>query len=329
MTSKPVPPLTSHKSTLLGSASAPGIQAKKWDFVDKATGETLGPASVASFAQVMVEDAKRRVAEEQRRGRWGLDRKGQADPDARKAHAEMLAWLRGPLQLEKVHHSIAHRIIPSDLPVEAHVLLVNHNWGALLSNATISGPSGGQEAPTYRLPYPITVFEFFFTGGVHAVCVAMQNREDISCSTHFRMPSKVWFKAETEVVYDHHGVLQNSGQLEGSPLVKAYDLITQNIFAITVMLEAEVAVATSVREAYKRNRERPIRKELPGMSHHIVVLAKRARTQRSDYPGEDRRSPRLHFRRGHWRHFSSHRTWIKWQLVGNPDLGFIEKEYSL
>jgi hypothetical protein len=317
------------KSTLLGGTAVPGTRDTKWDFIDKATGAPLGPASVSSFAQVMVDDAKRRVAEEHRRGRWGLDRKGLADPDARQAKAEMFAWLRGPLQLEKVHHSVAHRIIPPDLPSEAHILLVNHNWSALLQSADLSG--GSASDPSYRLPYPITVFEFFFTGGVHAICVAMQPPEvdNITAATHFRMPSKVWFKAETEVVYDHHGVLKDSGQLEGSPLIKAYDLITKNIFAISVMLEAEVAVATSVREAYKRNRERPIRKELPGMSHHIVSLASRARSARSDFPGEERRSPRLHFRRGHWRHFSNHRTWIKWQLVGNPDLGFIEKEYSL
>jgi hypothetical protein len=41
------------------------------------------------------------------------------------------------------------------------------------------------------------------------------------------------------------------------------------------------------------------------------------------------RSPRLHFRRRHWRHFVNHKTWIKWTLVGDPDLGFIDKDYRL
>jgi hypothetical protein len=318
------------KSTLLGGTAGIGSKEKKWDFTNKATGEPFGSASVSAFASVMVDDAKRKVAEEQRRGLWAR-MENHAGPEGREAYHELHAWLsRGSLQMEKVHHSVAHKIVPSDLPVEAHVLLVNHNWAGLLAHSDISGP-GGKEAPSYRLPYPVTLFEFFFTGGVHAVCVAIQlpGADNINASTHFRMRNKVWFKAETEVVYDHHGVLQNPGKLEGTPLLKVYDLITRNIFAISVMLEAEVAEATSVREAYKRNRERPIRKELPGMSHHIVSLARRARSSRSDYPVEERRSPRLHFRRGHWRHFSNHRTWIKWQLVGNPDLGFIEKEYSL
>lgn len=37
----------------------------------------------------------------------------------------------------------------------------------------------------------------------------------------------------------------------------------------------------------------------------------------------------MHFRRGHWRHYQDHRTWIKWCLVGDPDLGFVDKHYKL
>jgi hypothetical protein len=45
--------------------------------------------------------------------------------------------------------------------------------------------------------------------------------------------------------------------------------------------------------------------------------------------GEKRHSPRLHFRRGHHRHYENYKLWIKWQLVGNPDIGFIDKDYKL
>lgn len=38
---------------------------------------------------------------------------------------------------------------------------------------------------------------------------------------------------------------------------------------------------------------------------------------------------RLHFRRSHWRHYVSHKTKIPWTLVGDPNLGFVEKEYRL
>jgi hypothetical protein len=323
--------MTLDKSKLLTGTYVPGTRDTHWDFLNKDTGAPLGSAPISSYAKVMVDRAKRKVAEEARAGGQRgptEDPKGEAPSSSSDTHtfALLTNWIdSGPLRLEKVHHSVAHRIVPmGGLPLEAHVLLINHNWAALLNRAAISGAAG---PPSYRLPYPCTVFEFFFTGGVHAVCVATQPNEDITASTHFCIKS-IWFKAETEITYDDHGVLQNPGDLANSPLLKAYDLITANIFAISVMLEAEVAEATPISEAYKRNRERPVRKELPGMSHHVVSLARRPRSSRAPYPGEPRISPRLHFRRGHWRHFSSHRTWIKWQLVGDPDLGFIEKEYG-
>lgn len=268
------------------------------------------------------------------RGSNGPAGQGPSDESA-EMKQEFFRWLQQPLQMEKVHHSVAHSIIPQDLPMEAHILMVNHDWARLLEGADISGPSSKGRGGV-RLPYPITVFEFFFTGGVHAVTVAFQPpgteqaiHYDVNATTHFKLKSG-WLKARLELIYDEHGNLVND-KIEDCPhpLRKVYDLITKNVFAISIMLETEVAEAPLVREAYKRNRERPIRRELPGMSHHIVSLARRPRTVRSTYPTEERHSPRLHFRRGHWRHFSSHRTWIKWQLVGNPDLGFVDKDYSL
>jgi hypothetical protein len=43
-------------------------------------------------------------------------------------------------------------------------------------------------------------------------------------------------------------------------------------------------------------------------------------------PGPKRR---LHFRRGHFRHFDGWKTWVNWCLVGDPDLGFVDKHYKL
>lgn len=33
--------------------------------------------------------------------------------------------------------------------------------------------------------------------------------------------------------------------------------------------------------------------------------------------------------RGHWRRLSTFKTWVRWHLRGNPDLGFIDKKYTL
>lgn len=62
-----------------------------------------------------------------------------------------------------------------------------------------------------------------------------------------------------------------------------------------------------------------------------VRLARRTRASAfpADHVGEERRSPRLHFVRGHWRRYANHKTWLKWFLRGDPDLGFIDKHYRL
>lgn len=67
--------------------------------------------------------------------------------------------------------------------------------------------------------------------------------------------------------------------------------------------------------------------------HHlkdaIVDLARRHRIANPAEPSGNGSRKRLHFRRGHWRHYESMKTWIRWCLAGDPDLGFIDKHYTL
>lgn len=72
---------------------------------------------------------------------------------------------------------------------------------------------------------------------------------------------------------------------------------------------------------------------MPICDHHIVNLSRRSRVK----PLEDPLDPdhhitrrRLHFVRGHWRHYENGRkSWLKPFFRGTPDLGFIDKEYRL
>lgn len=110
-------------------------------------------------------------------------------------------------------------------------------------------------------------------------------------------------------------------------MVEMLDVVSGQIKAACIALDAQVAEATTVREAHSRSgggSPQPLK------AHHIVSLARRTARPASlgDGSGSGRRK-RLHFRRGHWRHFEAHKTWIRWMLVGNPDLGFVEKEYRL
>lgn len=108
---------------------------------------------------------------------------------------------------------------------------------------------------------------------------------------------------------------------------------TDQIRAICIMLGSKVATKEIVRAPAKLNAKRAAAGKLPVWDYHVVRLAPRPRVlppedgMRAD--DEKRRSPRLHWRRGHHRQYPNYRIWMEWQLVGNPDLGFIDKHYRV
>lgn len=109
------------------------------------------------------------------------------------------------------------------------------------------------------------------------------------------------------------------------------DLSFKQVRAICIALDAEVAETEVVRAPHKLNRARERRARPLIADYHTVKLARRPRPKPLPRDGLEQatRHVRLHFRRGHWRHFEQHKTWINWTLVGDPDLGYIEKHYRL
>lgn len=109
------------------------------------------------------------------------------------------------------------------------------------------------------------------------------------------------------------------------------DMVLGEIRAVAIALDAEVATTETVRAPEKLNRKREKVGKLPIASFHVVRLARR--TKASPLPEghekEERARMRMHFVRGHYRHYRDHKTWIKWHMRGDPDLGFIDKEYRL
>ncbi len=106
--------------------------------------------------------------------------------------------------------------------------------------------------------------------------------------------------------------------------------VGSQIRALSIALDAEVAIKEVTRAPNKLNRVREKAERVPVPNHYVVSLAKRSRAapMAVSHEGEHGKR-RLHFRRGHWRHFETHKTWIRWMLVGNPDLGFVDKEYRV
>jgi len=186
----------------------------------------------------------------------------------------------------------------------AKIFVVEHDWAAAFGEALNSNDE-------FILPFDVCFFEFRLGG---KTLIAHTTQEE-------GMPPVYMFFVDAGndrwVAY----VDEKQGQ--------AFKIDAQ-IKAICVALDAEVAIKEVVRAPAALNKkiERTNRCKL--YDYHVVKLRKRERVIPVERESnEPKTKKRLHFRRGHWRHFESHKTWIKWMLVGDPDLGFINKHYSL
>lgn len=183
---------------------------------------------------------------------------------------------------------------------EVQSFVVQNNWAAAFANA--DDYAGGE----FLLPFDQCVFEFRFSErnillfasqaeGQQATYIPVVNSRDW------------WFPT-------HH---------DTAPMLP----VMEQVKAICVALEAGVAIAEATETPTRLNRKRVEKGREPLRPYHIVSLAHRYRGG-VGWPVDQGRK-RLHFRRGHWRHYEEKTIWIKWTLVGDPDLGFVDKEYRL
>lgn len=187
--------------------------------------------------------------------------------------------------------------------------LIEHNWGLAFQNSNLL-LRGFETKP----PYDHCCFEFLISG--KRLCLIVHLKEtSTSVAAFVRLTSGEWL-----------GVLSPND----SPTRPLVQFTAVQLSAIMIALDAAVATTTIVRASESLNRAREKRGKLPLFDYHVVQLAHRTRP--ANLPPEhesERNSPRLHFRRGHWRHFETFKTWVNWMLVGDPDLGFIDKHYRL
>jgi hypothetical protein len=194
----------------------------------------------------------------------------------------------------------------------AEIMMIEHDWAGAFQNADLAGA-------TVKLPYDVCAFEFKFSGRV-VVALATQLETDIAFSPAIECEG-AWMLAG--FVTPASGM----GNSENNSWIKLFNILGAQIRAACIALDAEVAKSEVVREPYTGSHGK--NSYHPPKAYHVVSLAHR-RARPLAAPGtETGRRIRLHFRRGHWRHFEQHKTWIKWMLVGDPDLGFVDKHYKL
>lgn len=202
----------------------------------------------------------------------------------------------------------------------AHPFVVEHDWAAAFKGAT------DYDEGVFDLPFDVCAFEFRIneravivtpTRPEHAL-LEPQQLDDVKWDTPYFSPCYVdcgggWWWA--------------AGQMAAKNPFLAY--AWSQIRAICIALDAEIAGHDIQRAPVALNEKRTRKGEPPLYDYHVVKLRGRQVRQQLPSAGGTHRSPRLHFRRGHWRHYESHKTWIRWMLVGDPELGFVDKAYRL
>jgi hypothetical protein len=193
------------------------------------------------------------------------------------------------------------------LQAVAQSFVIQHDWHRAFDKA--EGLSN-----EFKLPYEICAFEFRVASRtLIATCLEIEEKNRFAL---FIESGNFWFPMCGD---------EEIGKDKADPTAI---FIWQQIRAICIALDAEVATSDVIRAPHQLNEKRERQGKLPLLDYRVVNLARRHRIANPSSVGEGGKK-RLHFRRGHWRHYETSKTWVRWCLVGNPDLGFIQKHYTL
>ena len=235
----------------------------------------------------------------------------------------------GPMTLGSVDHSAFHKALTQPLKItwdhekdgpgvtfsqDYTVILVQHDWAALVAN--VESDDG-----EIRLPFERTCFELSMGG--RRICALIDSADGI--------PFQLVPLVSTRFGWFHPGAYAiGRGKVEGERLGLAIaEIIYAQVRAIAITLDAQVVTTTVQRAPYALKAARLKRGHLPIYDHHILSLSRREKAEPLPSQGATGRHHRLHFRRGHWRHYATFKTWIRWCLAGDPSLGFADKDYRL
>lgn len=268
-------------------------------------------------------------------------------------------WLQKPMvlgrpdgsQLDAMQAAALERhvyVLPSDeaiLPDLGNALdnvqsfVVAHNWAGAISEADIVGDGAGELA----MPFPGTCFEFVVTGKRVMVVVSQdpEGVRDTRAAVIARSCDR-WGVLMTYTIDDAWRAVpliqtDPTGKRSFPPRVASAfqtlaDLLIKNVWAIGVMLEAELVERQVVRIDAALNRARERRSKPPLHDYHVVSIRRDRVTPRTPAeidPDRGITRKRWHLVRSHWRRYSDHRTKIPWHSRGDWDLGVIDKHYKL
>lgn len=277
-----------------------------------------------------------------------LDRRRPAiDPidrraERRIAYAELIPWAERGFVMERCGGSVFHELaehgalwmtVGPGAPAWLHfddndqaalqLFVVQHDWAAAFKGAQ------DFETGDFALPFQKCLFEFKVSGRRVCAYVGDKEKNGRKVIQVFVKTEKCWATPISDFTLVD-GLWKPSFDDPTTSFAALPPFVAAHIRAICISLEAEIARTELVERSEKLNRSRARRGKWPLPHYHVIHLRKQQDRQRSE-PGEEMGIlKRLHFRRGHWRHLAPERkVWVKWCLAGNPELGFIDKQYRL
>jgi len=289
----------------------------------------------ADFKRVARKFFLSRLKEEVEEDRAAAEKKSWQEAKA-EFRSAVSAWKADGFRLQKPGGSAAHRFVEARranrvrcLSAEQSQVLaqigqiapipfvIEHDWAAAFANAIEM--SEGE----YPLPYDEVLFEFRINNHIVALYAG-------AAGTAIMLEAKLnWLilAASNEQI----SAQTTAGFSADIPTTNLIELLLRQVRAVCIALDADVITTETVRAPQKLNKARAQRGKPPLADYHVVRLNRRGRAVAlpDEHEPTKHRSPRLHFVRGHWRHYETHKTWIKWHLRGDPDLGFIDKHYRL
>lgn len=218
----------------------------------------------------------------------------------------------------------AARDLETEIFSKAHYFVVQHDWAKAFEGAH------EYEEGEFRLPFEVCVFEFRISGH-RAIVPAIETDEGVVLSIYVESPVGWYVFAMSYNLATKRWlgpVSRDSPSSTEKREEKIFSFMAAQVRAICIALEAEVAEANVIAAPPKLNRAREKAGKPPVADYGMIDLSRRLHGPHTEGTGTGTKK-RLHFRRGHWRHYEDHRTWIRWTLVGNPDLGFINRQYRL
>lgn len=317
---------------------SPNADALKYPFVPRAWED------VAKFVVTENLDAKALIAKEAigrirdrekvlHKKLRSLDEESEVNAAKLAAIKTLLAWCEAPeFNIERASLSVFHKLkecwlsgdVMSDEPNaskafftdESQIFVIEHDWGKAFAG------SKDFDDGEWPLPYDRCVFEFQITG--KRFIVLSMRAEPVMMSA-------------IAIQYGDYWSISKFGDMaippkpeDGEGIDKLYPvnkLLHHGVRALCIALDAEVAVMQLTRAPERLNSIREKAGKTLLSDFHTVNLARRSRVDTLPEHEPTGHHKRLHFRRGHWRHYEQHKTWIRWCLCGDPDLGFIDKQY--